>query len=179
MWVKSGGADSPRQIKLRQKPSTGQWFLNDIQCLSDIRIPTEEDKDAIQEMQKTFTMGANMNAANYDIQKTMARGVEAAGQHGGAGNLFGLGMGMNMVGNTGLGNMTAQSAPSQPQQFQQTPQAQPAAPANSWTCKCGQENTGKFCMNCGSPKPVSDEWTCSCGAKNKGKFCSECGNPRS
>ena len=39
MYVKSGGADSPRSIKLRKKPSTGQWFLNDIQCLSDIRVP--------------------------------------------------------------------------------------------------------------------------------------------
>ena len=43
LYVQSGGADSPRPIKLRQKPSTGQWFLNDIQCLSDIRIPTAED----------------------------------------------------------------------------------------------------------------------------------------
>lgn len=43
LYVKSGGADSPRPIKLRKKPSTGQWFLNDIQCLSDIRIPVEED----------------------------------------------------------------------------------------------------------------------------------------
>ncbi len=43
MWVKSGGADSPRQIKLRKKPSTGQWFLNEIQCLSEIRVPVEAD----------------------------------------------------------------------------------------------------------------------------------------
>ena len=44
LWVKSSGADSMRSIKLRKKPSTGQWFLNDIQCLSEIRIPTAEDK---------------------------------------------------------------------------------------------------------------------------------------
>lgn len=43
VYVQSGGADSPRPIKLRKKPSTGQWFLNEIQCLSDIRIPTAED----------------------------------------------------------------------------------------------------------------------------------------
>ena len=43
LYVTSGGADNPRPIKLRKKPSTGQWFLNDIQCLSDIRIPVEED----------------------------------------------------------------------------------------------------------------------------------------
>lgn len=43
LYVTSGGADNPRPIKLRKKPSTGQWFLNDIQCLADIRIPKEED----------------------------------------------------------------------------------------------------------------------------------------
>ena len=43
VYVQSGGADSPRPIKLRKKPSTGQWFLNEIQCLSDIRIPKSED----------------------------------------------------------------------------------------------------------------------------------------
>ena len=43
MFVQSSGADSPRQVKLRKKPSTGQWFLNEIQCLADIRIPAAED----------------------------------------------------------------------------------------------------------------------------------------
>ena len=43
LYVQSGGADSPRPIRLRKKPSTGQWFLNEIQCLADIRVPTAED----------------------------------------------------------------------------------------------------------------------------------------
>ena len=43
LWVKSGGGDNMRSVKLRKKPSTGQWFLNDIQCLSDIRVPASED----------------------------------------------------------------------------------------------------------------------------------------
>ena len=43
LYVTSGGSDNPRPIKLRKKPSTGQWFLNDIQCLADIRVPVEED----------------------------------------------------------------------------------------------------------------------------------------
>ncbi len=43
LYVKSGGADSPRPMKLRKKPSTGQWFLVEIQCLADIRVPVEED----------------------------------------------------------------------------------------------------------------------------------------
>ena len=43
LYVTSGGADNPRPIKLRKKPSTGQWFLNDIQCLADICIPIADD----------------------------------------------------------------------------------------------------------------------------------------
>lgn len=43
LYVKSSGADTARGIKLRRKPSTGQWFLNEIQCLSDIRLPVSED----------------------------------------------------------------------------------------------------------------------------------------
>lgn len=39
------GADSPRPIKLRKKPSSGQWFLIGVPpCLADIRIPKSEDK---------------------------------------------------------------------------------------------------------------------------------------
>lgn len=43
LYVKSSGADHLRSIKLRCKPSTGQWFLNEIQCLADIRLPQESD----------------------------------------------------------------------------------------------------------------------------------------
>lgn len=43
LYVSSSGSDNPRPIKLRKKPSTGQWFLNDIQCLADVRVPVEED----------------------------------------------------------------------------------------------------------------------------------------
>ncbi len=43
LWVQSGGGDNLRSVKLRKKPSSGQWFLNDIQCLSEIRKPESED----------------------------------------------------------------------------------------------------------------------------------------
>lgn len=43
VYVKSAGADSERGIKLRKKPSTGQWFLNELLCLSDIRVPASAD----------------------------------------------------------------------------------------------------------------------------------------
>ena len=44
LFLSSGGADSLRPVKLRKKPSTGQWFLVDIQYLSDVRTPTAIDK---------------------------------------------------------------------------------------------------------------------------------------
>ena len=50
-----------------------------------------------------------------------------------------------------------------------------------WTCENGHEgNTGNFCSECGSPRPVvSDTWTCVNGHEgNTGNFCSECGAPR-
>ncbi|NLE12326.1 MAG: hypothetical protein GX628_01475 [Clostridiales bacterium] len=43
LYVQSGGADSKRQIKLRNKPSTGEWFLWEEFLLSDIRIPVNRD----------------------------------------------------------------------------------------------------------------------------------------
>lgn len=43
LYLQSTGADSPRPVQLRQKPSSGQWFLWDQMLLSDIRIPVSED----------------------------------------------------------------------------------------------------------------------------------------
>ena len=44
LYMNSGGADNQRPVRLRKKPSTGQWFLVEIQYLGDIRIPAAEDK---------------------------------------------------------------------------------------------------------------------------------------
>ena len=56
--------------------------------------------------------------------------------------------------------------------------------AGSWTCNCGKENTGKFCVKCGAPRPAAPtpvsspaEWVCTCGEHNTGKFCIKCGTP--
>ncbi len=45
LWMKSGGADSPRQITLRHKPSTNQWFVWQHEMLiGSIRIPVAQDE---------------------------------------------------------------------------------------------------------------------------------------
>ena len=43
LYVVCSGADSPRPLKLRMKPSTGQWFLWEQQLLAGIRIPKAAD----------------------------------------------------------------------------------------------------------------------------------------
>ena len=87
--------------------------------------------------------------------------------------------GMNMANNAGGMDANALFAMGQ-QNTAQQPAPQPqAAAADTWACSCGHTgNTGKFCMECGSPKPAADGWTCSCGTVNKGKFCQECGKPK-
>ena len=44
VFLKTAGADSPRPMKLRQKASTGEWFLWEYSSiLRGIRIPAAED----------------------------------------------------------------------------------------------------------------------------------------
>ena len=43
LYVACSGADSPRPLKLRNKPSTRQWFLWEQQLLTGIRIPKSAD----------------------------------------------------------------------------------------------------------------------------------------
>ncbi len=41
--IQSGGADSPRSVTLRNKPSTGEWFLWEQMLLAGIREPKSSD----------------------------------------------------------------------------------------------------------------------------------------
>lgn len=43
LYLRSSGADSPRPVKMRQKPSTGEWFLWEQMLLSTIRKPVASD----------------------------------------------------------------------------------------------------------------------------------------
>ncbi len=43
LHISSGGADSPRQIKLRLKPSEGKWYLSEQMLLVGVRTPKSAD----------------------------------------------------------------------------------------------------------------------------------------
>ena len=146
--------------------------------------PDADSLAQLKSLQSSFNMSANMNAANYDIQKTMAEGVRAAGEKGGSSGLFGVGMGMGAIGGANMGQMQAQQMNPFAQnnnpypQKQQPAQPEQQASANEWTCECGKKCVDLFCPNCGKkkPEPVSnDTWVCSCGRINTDKFCPGCG----
>ena len=43
LHLRSGGADSPRQIKLRLKPSEGKWYLSEQMIMVGIRPAKQDD----------------------------------------------------------------------------------------------------------------------------------------
>lgn len=140
------------------------------------------------------------------VQGAMARGMEAAGSNSGGAMAGFMGMAAGM--NAGGGFVGAASAANLQQMQMNAQARQTGAPqsgayaggsrlmnggndpagqsagvtqqggAGEWVCACGTVNSGKFCTECGRPRPAVS-WTCSCGTVNTGKFCSECGKPRS
>ena len=140
----------------------------------------EEDEAKIQKLQMgaamarpDIAMGA-MTDATTDAMRT------AAGNESNMGAAVGF-MGMNMAGNAGTGMYQAMAE--QAEKARTAYEAQQKKAPSGWTCPaCGAEgNTGKFCSNCGKPKPEEKKpWDCpSCGQKgNTGNFCSNCGAPK-
>ncbi len=144
---------------------------------------SKEDEDMIKQYQKSAVMRDPGMAAAI-LTGAQAQAMQDAAKNQGQGGAFMAFAGMNMAQNQGgvnagqLYQMQAQQQAAAAEAAKQAQEKKPAAPAGSWTCKCGAVNTGKFCAECGAPKP-DDFWTCTkCGAKNKGKFCSECGAKR-
>ncbi|MGN0642824.1 MAG: SPFH domain-containing protein [Huintestinicola sp.] len=139
----------------------------------------DESKELIN-MRNKGAMMSDPTIREGFVQSSVAQGLQNAGSNtAGAGNAFmAMGMGMGAAGNfMGAASQTNAAQMQMQQQAAQQAAAQQAA-ANSWTCSCGQTNTGNFCNNCGSKKPApaaSGSWTCSCGQVNTGNFCNNCG----
>lgn len=169
-------------------------------AFNSIDIPPE-DLEAIKDIQKTAVYtNQSMLGAKLALEQTEA--MKAAASNTSAGPMMAF-AGLNMTGmtrpNSDYSDMisngpgippVAASQNNVPQQSAPAADVQSAAPQQSgaqptaanadsgtWKCACGAENTGKFCKECGQPKPAApDGWECpSCKTINKGKFCVECG----
>ena len=98
-----------------------------------------------------------MAAANLAASQADAMRMAASNTAGAAVGFMGMGManamggGMNMQGLYGMGaggGATPAAGGGAP-----TAASAPTAAPDTWTCSCGAQNTGRFCSNCGSPRP--------------------------
>jgi membrane protease subunit (stomatin/prohibitin family) len=148
-------------------------------AMNPIILP-EEDAQLIKNAQHAAILkDPNMAAATMVGAQAEAMKTAAGNANGAMAGFMGMGMANNMGGMNAadLFKMgSQQQAAAQTPTQQSAPQVQ-ETPAGSWTCSCGTVNTGKFCVECGSPKPAAG-WMCSCGTVNKGKFCMECGRSK-
>ena len=147
----------------------------------------------IKQLQKSAVMrDPNMAAAALAGAQADAMRTAAGNTAGAMTGFMGMGMaqqagGSNIQGLYEMGRRQEAAIPGAGRMEQSgnsfAGQGQQSGPASEkavqgWTCSCGAAgNTGKFCTECGAPKPA-EGWTCSCGAVNQGKFCSECGKPK-
>lgn len=138
---------------------------------------SEEDEAMLKELQKNAVLrNPAMAAAHMVGAQASAMQAAASNQNAGPAMAF---AGMNMASNAGGVNPSELFAMARNDPSQRSAQQEVQSPVqqDSWVCSCGNVNKGKFCSECGNPRP-SGPWVCSCGTANKGKFCSECGRPR-
>lgn len=154
---------------------------------------TEEYESTIKDLQRAAVF-RNTNMAAANIVDAQAQAMKSAASNEGAGAFMAF-AGMNAAQNSGgmnaqsLFNMGQNQQAAQPVQAQAPQAAAPQAPAAQaqvgWTCgKCGAVNKGKFCSECGTPKPAGvPQYKCDkCGWEpsdptHPPKFCPECGDP--
>ena len=167
----------------------GDWKRSrgfEVMSVGIASISYNEESQKLINMRNQGAMLSDPGVREGYVQGAIARGLEAAGSNsqGSMAGFMGMGVGMN----AGGGFMGTASA-SNMQQMQMNANARGAGAqspgsyaggltGSSWVCGCGAVNTGKFCSECGAPKPAKDTWVCRCGAVNGGKFCSECGSPK-
>lgn len=166
----------------------------EIQAVGIASISYDDESTKLINMRNRGAMLGDPSIREGYVQGSIAEGLKSAGSNdaGAMTGFMGMGIGMQAGGgfmgaasstNLSQMQMNQQGGPAQPGPAQGSAPNPAAAGPGSWHCGCGQENAGKFCSNCGTPRPQpqTSNWFCgNCGHNNAGgKFCSECGQPRS
>lgn len=192
---------------LKQGLSEKWAAIRGIEVVSMTIVPNvpEEAREALNKWNDTVMLSrpemqqAKKTEAFADFMSKSSLGGGEGGSTDPMTGMMGM-MAMNMMGGMMNGNnmMGGQPGGMQPQMGMQQGMApmqngmptQPAAPMQGmasqaqtpvlgWTCSCGKtDNRGKFCIECGIPKPTEAGWTCGCGTVNQGKFCMNCGTKK-
>lgn len=158
----------------------------EIQSVGIASISYDEESQKLINLRNKGAMLSDPTIREGFVQGSIASGLEAAGSNANGSMAGYMGMGMGMQAGGAMMGAASQANLQQMQMQQPSPHQQAPSPAQSgvngqaqagWTCACGNVNTGKFCSECGKPRPAGP-WTCTCGTVNSGKFCSECGSPR-
>lgn len=158
----------------------------EIQSVGIASISYDEESQKLINLRNKGAMLSDPTIREGFVQGSIASGLEAAGSNANGSMAGYMGMGMGMQAGGAMMGAASQANLQQMQMQQPSPHQQAPSPAQSgvngqaqagWTCGCGNVNTGKFCSECGKPRPAGP-WTCTCGTVNSGKFCSECGSPR-
>ena len=198
------------EIRRKEALAKGERKKVEAQTARDIRVIEatgemeagliKEKGKAEAELMHSQVKAQEMQMMGYTYNDETTRIVGLESMKNGLGGTGGIDGGANIIGqalNVGFGIAGAKTAmdtgqslmedfingrsqrkdtPVQPQKdtFMQSKSAV------LWKCKCGNENTGKFCNECGAPRFIEKKsWKCpNCGNENNGKFCSECGQAK-
>lgn len=145
---------------------------------------SSEDERMIKDLQRTAVL-RNPAMAAATLVGSHARALEAAAANE-SGAMLGF-MGLNMAQGAARGlnptDLYAMGQPQAPQGASETHHPRPVVAG--WSCtECATTNTGKFCVECGTAKPVGEpQYRCDgCGwvptdPAKPTKFCPECGDP--
>ncbi|MGX6979724.1 SPFH domain-containing protein [Vagococcus elongatus] len=146
-------------------------------------ISYDDDSKELIQMRNKGAMLSDASIREGFVQGSVASGLEQAGSNpsGSATAFMGMGMGMGAAGNF-MGEA------SKTNREQAAAQAKQPSAKDSWICpNDGTENTGKFCSECGEPRPAvqGDGIQMRCSECHEiitihgsmPKFCPECGKP--
>lgn len=126
----------------------------EIQAVGVASISYDENSQELINMRnKGAMLGGDPSVIRGIAISNVTEGVKNAGSNdaGAMAGFMGVGMGMNAMNATmdSVNQMTAGMVQTNGAAQAQTPEQTPG----QWTCSCGTVNAGKFCGECGKPRP--------------------------